>query len=154
MERKSFWLKSWFFKPNSWNMSSSVSWCHASFGIMARFWNSECPFIFSFLMRDFPLFGFSVSFLCRAWLNNFLQLYTQIVLSVACIVLFMQLRSFYKSISTRINRHFKYKFISAHINAKLVLFVYFFSIPATKMHISCWTLKCCWEEQKFILLEL
>ncbi|VDD85774.1 unnamed protein product [Enterobius vermicularis] len=48
-------------------------------------------------------------------------LYAQIVLSMACIVLFMQLRAFYKSLSTRINRHFKYKLISSHINSNYPL---------------------------------
>lgn len=43
-------------------------------------------------------------------------LYSQIVLSMACIVLSMQLRSFYKSLTSRINRHLKYQRISAHIS--------------------------------------
>ncbi|KHN77840.1 E3 ubiquitin-protein ligase AMFR [Toxocara canis] len=42
-------------------------------------------------------------------------LYSQIVLSIACVALSMQLRSFYKSLSTRIARHLTHQRISAHI---------------------------------------
>uniref|UniRef100_A0A915ACK0 Autocrine motility factor receptor n=1 Tax=Parascaris univalens TaxID=6257 RepID=A0A915ACK0_PARUN len=42
-------------------------------------------------------------------------LYSQIVLSIACVALSMQLRSFYKSLSTRIVRHFTHQRITAHI---------------------------------------
>ncbi|MFH4983039.1 hypothetical protein AB6A40_009748 [Gnathostoma spinigerum] len=43
-------------------------------------------------------------------------LYSQIVLSMACIVLSMQIRSFYMSLTTRISRHLKYRRITAHIS--------------------------------------
>uniref|UniRef100_A0A0N5AHV8 CUE domain-containing protein n=1 Tax=Syphacia muris TaxID=451379 RepID=A0A0N5AHV8_9BILA len=69
-------------------------------------------------------------------------LYTQIVLSMACIVLFMQLRAFYKSLSSRINRHLKYKLISSHINS---------SYPAaTKEELDVMEDFCaiCWERMQ------
>uniref|UniRef100_A0A915PX86 CUE domain-containing protein n=1 Tax=Setaria digitata TaxID=48799 RepID=A0A915PX86_9BILA len=44
-------------------------------------------------------------------------LYSQVVLSMACIVISMQLRSFYKSFVSRIERHIKYKRICKHIDA-------------------------------------
>uniref|UniRef100_A0A1I7VSA3 CUE domain-containing protein n=1 Tax=Loa loa TaxID=7209 RepID=A0A1I7VSA3_LOALO len=43
-------------------------------------------------------------------------LYSQVVLSMACIVISMQLRSFYKSFVARIERHIKYKRICKHID--------------------------------------
>ncbi|VDN50053.1 unnamed protein product [Dracunculus medinensis] len=44
-------------------------------------------------------------------------IYSQIVLSMACIILTMQIRYFYKSITSRIDRHVKYKKITAHIRS-------------------------------------
>ncbi|VIO95443.1 CUE domain containing protein [Brugia malayi] len=44
-------------------------------------------------------------------------LYSQVVLSMACIVISMQLRSFYKSFIARIERHIKYKRICKYIDA-------------------------------------
>ncbi|VDM98105.1 unnamed protein product [Thelazia callipaeda] len=43
-------------------------------------------------------------------------LYSQVVLSMACIVISIQLRSFYKSFVTRIKRHIKYMRICNHID--------------------------------------
>ncbi|VDK54985.1 unnamed protein product [Anisakis simplex] len=43
------------------------------------------------------------------------DLYSQIVLSIACVALSMQIRSFYKSLSTRITRHLTHQRITAHI---------------------------------------
>ncbi|VDM91464.1 unnamed protein product [Litomosoides sigmodontis] len=44
------------------------------------------------------------------------SMYSQVVLSMACIVISMQLRSFYKSFIGRIERHIKYKRICKHID--------------------------------------
>ncbi|KAM3722101.1 E3 ubiquitin-protein ligase AMFR [Dirofilaria immitis] len=67
-------------------------------------------------------------------------LYSQVVLSMACIVISMQLRSFYKSFLSRLERHIKYKRICKHIDEHYR--------KATQIELNTLTDWCaiCWEQ--------
>ncbi|VDK88629.1 unnamed protein product, partial [Onchocerca ochengi] len=69
-------------------------------------------------------------------------LYSQVVLSMACIVISMQLRSFYKSFLARIERHIKYKRICKYIDVHYQ--------KATQIELENLTDCCaiCWEKME------